>query len=116
MAKVIPFPQHRNQPAQLVDEIIDLRMGHKHPAILECLKKEMKILLNKYYSTEEATASLILPVDLTEEQFQFIEQNLQKIFKEQNNRTAKRANDLFLDLCLSRMTICELRHQQQKDP
>ena len=115
MAKIIPFPQARKQMPQMVDDIIDLRMGHKHPAVLECLKGEMKMLLEKYFSREEINASLILPGDLTDKQFQKIEQGLQKIFQEQNNRTADRGNDLFLDLCLSRMAICELRHQLQKN-
>lgn len=113
MAKIIPFPQVNNQTWQMVDDIIDVRMKHKHPAVLECLKKEMKGLVAKYFSKNEVSASLILPADLTEEQFKLIEQNVQKVIQEQNNRAAKRANELFLDLCLSRMTICELRHQLQ---
>ena len=111
MAKIIPFPETRKHASSLVDDIIDLRMGHKHPAVLDCLKKEMKNLVLKYFNNEEISASLILPADLTEDQFQMIEQSFKKTFQEHNNRMVNRANDLFLDLCLSRMTICELRHQ-----
>lgn len=115
MAKIIPFPQTHNQAARLVDNIIETRMGHKHPAVVKCLKQEIKVLLKKYYSHQETATSLILPADLTEKQFSLVEQSMQKLFLEQNQLSTSRASDLFLDLCLSRMTICELRHQLQQD-
>ena len=115
MAKIIPFPQVRKHASQMVDEIIDVRMGHKHPAVLKCLKQEMRTLLKKYFTHHEMSLSLNLPSDLSEAQFQHIELSMQNIVRGYNEHTARRANDLFLELCLSRMTICELRHQLHPD-
>jgi septum formation topological specificity factor MinE len=115
MAKIIPFPKVQKQATQLVDEIIANRLPHKHPAVLQCLKSEMIQLVKKYYPGEEVALSLTLPRDLTQEQFDLIEQSLKDMIEDHNQRTSQRTNQLFLDLCLSRMTICELRHQLQKE-
>lgn len=114
MAKVIPFPQTPKKMTQLVDEILDSRLTHRDPEVLQCLKKELKGLVEQYFTGEEFAATLILPADLNSVQFQTIEQNFQKIFQEHNEQMIRKTNALFLDLCLTRMTVCEL--QQQNKP
>lgn len=115
MAKVIPFPNVHKRASDMVDEIISQRMPDKHPAVLKCLKTEMTELVKKYFSGEEHALSLVLPRDLSDEQFSLIEQGIKDAISDHNQRMNSRANQLFLDLCLSRMTICELRHQLQED-
>jgi hypothetical protein len=115
MAKIIPFPNIQKQTSEMVEEIISTRMPHKHPDILRCLKIEMTDLVKKYFTGEELSVSIELPRDLSDEQFSFIEQGIQKTIGDHNQQMNKRTNQLFLDLCMSRMTICELRHQLQKD-
>lgn len=116
MAKIIPFPNTRKQTSEMVEEIISARMPHKHPAIQKCLKTEMTELLKKYFTGEELSISLVLPRDLSEDQFDKIEQGIKETIGDHNQQMNHRVNQLFLDLCLSRMAICELRHQLQKEP
>lgn len=116
MAKVIPFPSHEKQTSDRVEEIISAQLSHKHPQILKCLKAEMTELVKKYFANQEMALSLELPRDLNDEQFSSIKQSIQKTIGDHSRQMSKRSNQLFLDLCLSRMAICELRHQIQKDP
>lgn len=115
MAKVIPFPSARKQANELVDEIISRRMSNKDPEVLECLKVEMTDLVKKYFSGKDLTLSLVLPRDLSDEQFATIEESVKRTIDDNNRLLNQRTNQLFFDLCLSRMAICELRHQLQKD-
>lgn len=115
MAKIIPFPNGRKQASQLVEEIISTRMPDKPPEILQCLKSEMTELVKKYFTDKEAALSLTLPQDLNDEQFTLIEQSVKQAIGDHNRQMNSRANQLFFELCLSRMTICELRYQLQKD-
>jgi septum formation topological specificity factor MinE len=112
-AKIIQFPRSRERVSKLVDEILETRLTHSNPDVLLCLREELKELIEKYFPSEEFTATLILPGDLTEAQFKTIEENFQAVFQEHNDRMIRRANALFFDLCLSRMAICELRHKPQ---
>ena len=114
-AKIIQFPRSRERVSKLVDEILETRLTHSNPDVLRCLRNELKELIEKYFPAEDFTATLILPGDLTEEQFKFIEKNFHSVFQEHNDRMIRRANSLFFDLCLSRMAICELRHQPPDD-
>jgi len=113
MAKVIPFPQSRKQADQMVEQIIAERMPHKPPQVLSCLKVEMTELIRKYFNDQEMSLTLMLPNDLSEEQFHMIEQGVQKTIGEHNQLMSQRSNKLFLDLCMSRMIICELRYELQ---
>lgn len=115
MAKVIPFPNLHKHTSDMVEEIIASRMPHKHPDILKCLKIEMTELVKKYFTNKELSLSVELPRDLSEEQFTAVEKGIQKTIAEHNRWTNRRTNQLFLDLCMSRMTICELRHQLRKE-
>ena len=110
-AKIIQFPRSGERVSKLVDEILETRLTHRNPDVLRCLRVELKDLIEKYFPSEEFTATLVLPGDLTEDQFQTIEKNFHSVFQEHNDRMIRRANELFFDLCLSRMAICELRHQ-----
>jgi len=115
MAKIIPFPNVRKQASEMIEEIISTRMPHKHPDVLKCLKTEMTELVQTYFGGEELAFSLVLPRDLNDEQFTLIEQGIKDTISDHNQQMNMRINQLFLDLCLSRMTICELRHLLQKD-
>ncbi len=107
MAKVIPFPQTPKKVSQIVAEILDNRLTHRNPQVLHCLKRELKGLVKKHFSDEVFAATLTLPADLSDEQFRSIE----RAFQQHNDQLVCRTNALFLDLCLSRMTICELQYQ-----
>jgi len=111
MAKIIPFPDHGKQTRDMLEQIISTRMPHKHPDVLRCLKIEMTELVKKYFTGEELALSVELPRDLSDEQFDFIEQGIKQAIGEHNRQLNKRTNQLFLDLCMARMMICELRHQ-----
>lgn len=111
MAKIIPFPQAPKNLSQIVEDILDTRLAHRDPAVLRCLKKELRRLVEKFFTSEEFAATLVLPPDLSEEQFRMIEKNFQQVFQAHNDQLVRRTNALFLELCLSRMTICELEQQ-----
>jgi hypothetical protein len=113
-AKIIQFPRSRERVSKLVDEILETRLTHHNPAVLRCLRQELKELVEKYFPAEDFSATLILPGDLTEAQFKIIEENFHSLFQEHNDRMIRRANALFFDLCLSRMAICELRQGSEK--
>ena len=116
MAKVIPFPNLHKQTSDMVEEIILAKMPHKHPEVVKCLKFEMTELVKKYFTGQELSLSLELPRNLSDEQFNTVEEGVKKAIAEHNRWMNSRTNQLFLELCMSRMTICELRHQLQKEP
>ena len=113
-AKVIQFPKSKTRASQLVDEVIESKLPHKDPETLRCLKVEMKKLVDKYFDEREMEATLMLPPDLTEAQFLFIKQSFEEVFNEHSERMIRRANALFLDLCLAKMEVCELRSDPEK--
>ncbi len=115
MAKIIPFPNSRKLAGEMVEEIIATRLSHQPPEIRQCLKTEMTGLIQKYFSSPELALSLILPSDLNEKQFLQIEQGIRDAITTHHQQMNQRANQLFFELCLSRMTICELRHQLQTE-
>ncbi len=41
-AKVIQFPNANERIAQMIDEIVDAKLTHDNPQVLDCLKVEMK--------------------------------------------------------------------------
>lgn len=114
MAKIIPFPNIRKQTSEMVEEIIATRMPHQPPEIQQCLKMEMTELVQQYFFQPELSLSLILPRDLNDEQFSMIERGIKKTISDHNQQMGNRTNKLFFELCLSRMAICELRHQLHK--
>lgn len=114
MAKIIPFPNHHKEAGDMVEEIIAERLPHQPPEIQQCLKTEMTQLVKKYFSAEELPLSLVLPPDLSETQFLQIEQGIRNTINTHHQQMNQRTNKLFFELCLSRMTICELRYQLQK--
>jgi hypothetical protein len=111
MAKIIPFPQASETVSKIVDEILETKLNHRNPQVLRCLKKELQGLVTRFFVAEEFSATLILPPDLSDEQFHTIERNMQRIFQQHNDQLVSRTNALFLELCLSRMAICELKQQ-----
>lgn len=115
MAKIIPFPQATKSVEQIVAKILETRLTHKNPLVLRCLKRELQDLVERFFSADEFSATLVLPADLNAEQFQSIEQNLQTIFQQHNDQLIRRTNALFFELCLSRMTICELEQQNSSE-
>jgi len=115
MAKIIPFPQATKSIEQIVAEILETRLRHKNPQVLRCLKRELQDLVERFFAADEFSATLVLPADLSSDQFQLIEQNLQAIFQQHNDQLVRRTNALFLELCLSRMTICELEQQKTSE-
>jgi len=79
-AKIIQFPRSRERVAKLVDEILETRLTHRNPEVLLCLRRELKELIEKYFPSEEFTATLVLPGDLTETQFKTTEENFHRVF------------------------------------
>lgn len=110
-AKILQFPRSPKRVEKLVDEILETKLTHHNPDVLRCLRQDLKGLIEKYFPSEDFSATLLLPGDLNEDQFKAIEKNFHEVFQEHNDRMIRRANDLFFDLCLSRMTICELKNQ-----
>jgi len=109
-AKIIPFAGKKKQLAQIIEDALETSLSHKNPQVLRCLKGEIEKLLEKYFSSDSPEMTLMLPSDLTEDQFQTIRQNFKQIFSEHNERMVQRSNSIFLDLYLSRLEICELRY------
>ncbi|BCR04544.1 hypothetical protein DESUT3_16130 [Desulfuromonas versatilis] len=107
--KVIQFPGSRAWNLRKIEEIIESKLIHDDPAVLLAMKEELKHLVAKYYDDREFEVVLPLPPGLSPEQFHEIEESFQRVFLEQNERLVKRAQDIFLDLCLARLQVCELR-------
>ena len=116
MAKVIPFPNVHKQASEMVEDILTSRMPDQPPEIRHCLKIEMTKLVKKYFSEPEHALSVVLPRDLNDEQFSMIEQGIRKTIDDHSRHMRNRSNQLFFDLCMSQMAICELRYQLQKQP
>ncbi len=115
-AKVIQFPNANERIAQMIDEIVDAKLTHDNPQVLDCLKVEMKTLVEKYFTGEDVPATLVLPPDLSDEQFNMIEKNFIQIFQQHNEQMLRQTNAMFLDLCLAKLNICELKHQPPEEP
>ncbi len=107
--KVIQFPGSRTWNLKKIEEIIETRLTHNNPEVLDEMKEELKSLVEKYYDDREFEVVLPLPQGLSPEQFKEIEENFQRVFHQHNERLVKRAQDIFLDLCLARLQVCELK-------
>lgn len=113
-AKVIPFSGPKKKIEQIVEEAVDTNLSHMNPRVLACLKKEVTKLVEKHFSSESPEMTILLPSDLTETQYQLIKKNFNQIFNEHNERMLQRSNAIFLDLYLSRLELCELKHGHEE--
>lgn len=109
-AKVIPINGKKKEIEQIIAAAVDSNLSHKNPRVLNCLKKEIALLLEKHYTADPPELKLALPADLSEGQFHLISESFQQAFSEHNERMIQRSNSIFLDLYLSRLEICELKY------
>lgn len=109
-AKVIPLTGKKKELRQIIEEAVESNLSHKNPQVLHCLKEEIEKLLKKHFAQDAPEMTLTLPSDLTEDQFQAIRVNFKQVFSEHNKRMIQRSNSIFLDLYLSRLEVCELKH------
>ncbi|MBN1959004.1 MAG: hypothetical protein JXQ81_12330 [Desulfuromonadales bacterium] len=109
-AKVIPIAGKKKQIRQIIEDAVETNLSHKNPQVLKCLKGEIEQLLEKYFTSESPQMNLMLPSDLTEDQFHMIRQNFKQLFSEHNERMVQRSNAIFLELYLSRLEVCELKY------
>ena len=112
-AKIIPLPRRKKTVKQLIEDVLEQDQAELDEPVLECLKEDLEILLNRHFRDEPPEFTLRLPADLTEDQFQVIRQNFKKIFMEHNELMMQRSKAIFHDLYLSRLEICELKHGQR---
>ncbi len=108
--KVIQFPGTKTWNLKKIEEIIEKTLTHEKPEVLEELKFEIKALVEKYYEDREVVLRLALPEGLNAEQVQEIEVNFNRIFQEYHDNLVKQTHAIFLDLCLAKLEICELRY------
>ncbi len=115
-AKVIPFTSKKKQLRRIIEHAVDHNLSHKNPQVLQCLKQEIEVLLEKHFNGEAPEMTLKLPADLREDQFQSIRRNFKELFNEHNERMIRRSNSIFMDLYLSRLEVCELKYgERQQD-
>ncbi len=108
--KVIQFPGGKTWNLKKIEELIEQKLTHGDPEVLQELKEEIKTLIHRYYDDKEVVLRLPIPEGLTPEQIQAIEENFNKIFQQHHENLVKQTHAIFLDLCLSKLEICELRH------
>lgn len=107
--KVIQFPGSRTWNLKKIEEIIETRLTHDDPEVLDEMKAELKSLVARYYDDRDFEVVLPLPKGLDEQQVREIEESFQRVFFEHNERMVKRAQDIFLDLCMAKLQACELK-------
>ena len=113
-AKVIPFNGQKKDIGQIVEEAVDNNLSHMNPQVLSCLKKEVTKLVEKHFSGDPPEMTILLPSDLTEDQYLAIRKNFNLAFSEHNERMVQRSNAIFLDLYLSRLEFCELKYSNNE--
>ncbi len=109
-AKILPFSKEKKSIKDIVNEAVSTNLSHLNPKVLQCLKAEVEKMLEKHFSGDPPEMTIQLPSDLSEEQFIHIKSNFDKVFQEHNERMIQRANEIFLDLYLSRLEYCELKY------
>ncbi len=112
--KVIQFPGIRSWNIKKIEELIDSKLTHDNPKVLNCLKEEIKNLVLKYYDDKEIVFKIPLPVGLTGEQARTIEESFHHAFTEYHEELRKQTHAIFLDLCLSKLENCELKYSLEK--
>lgn len=106
---VIQFPGAKSWNLKKIEEIINAKLTHENPDVLNELKAELKTVISKYYEEKDFEVRLQLPSGLTESQIQELEENFQNVFTEHHGALIKKAQAIFLDLCLAKLEVCELR-------
>lgn len=109
-AKIIPFSKEKKTIKDIVNEAVSANLSHLEPQVLQCLKGEVERMLEKHFSGEPPELTIKLPSNLNEEQFHQIKSNFDSAFQEHNERMIQRANEIFLDLYLSRLEYCQLKY------
>ena len=95
----------------MIDSAFKDQCGHLSPRGEASLKAELEELIRKHYEHVAAPEmTLTLPQNLSEEQLACIRTNVKKAFRQYNEQMSRRLNEVFLDLYLARMEICELKH------
>jgi hypothetical protein len=116
-AKVIQFPGAKSWNLQKIDTLIEERLVHGNPEVLRELKLELKALVAKYYDDQEVVLRLPLPEGLSAAQVQEIEEQFHQVFQAYHEGLVKQTHAIFLDLCLAKLEICELRQAlKEQDP
>lgn len=116
-AKVIPFKNQKNRITRIVDEALEKHPPDSCPEVMSCLKTELEIIVEKYFIEETPELSLVLPPDLSNEQYSRIRDGLQQLFNGYNDRMLERSSAIFRDLYQSKLEICRLkcRHEPADD-
>jgi hypothetical protein len=109
-AKVIPLTPHKDRIKAVVNETLSQHPPHDCPEVVACLKTELEKILEKYFIDDTPELSLVLPDDLSREQFVKIRDNIHQLFHAHNERMVERSNAIFRDLYLSKLEICQLRY------
>ncbi len=109
-AKILPFAKDKKSIKDIVNEAVSSNLSHLNPQVLQCLKGEVEKMLEKHFTGEPPEMTIQLPSDLSNEQFMQIKGNFDKVFQEHNERMIQRANEIFLDLYLSRLEYCQLKY------
>ncbi len=109
-AKILPFSKEKRSIKDIVNEAVSANLSHLNPRVIQCLKAEVEKMLEKHFSGEPPEMTIHLPSDLSEEQFAQIQHNFEKVFQKHNDHMIERANELLLDLYLSRLEYCELKY------
>ncbi len=93
--KVIQFPGIRSWNIKKIEELIDSKLTHDNPKVLNCLKEEIKNLVLKYYDDKEIVFKIPLPVGLTGEQARTIEESFHHAFTEYHEELRKQTHAIF---------------------
>lgn len=111
--KVIPIKQQKQRISAVVEEALKKNPPDQCPEVINCLKTELEIIIEKYFIDEMPDVSLVLPSDLSREQFINIRDNIQQMFYKYNEQMVARSNAIFHDLYLSKLEICQLKYRHK---
>ena len=112
-AKVIPLKKPNSRVAEMIDAALEKHPPDQCPEVIDCLKRELEKIIEKYFIDEVPELSLKLPTDLSQEQFDEIRDGLGQLFNSYNKQMMERSNSIFRDLYQSKLDLCRLKHRHE---
>jgi hypothetical protein len=105
MAQIIAFPGSNERRMADIERALEEGLGGITPHLRECIKNKVSAVISKYPGIPTLSASVVLPVGISESDIQPLINELQREYSE---KVMKFAQELIFEICILEARICKL--------